>query len=824
MKNNLTIEWLKQNSELYLNVFRGRVDVVANRWEFTDSGGKTRKGYSFLCANRNKQSVCPKVKDRKFPCGKCEYPSYIPMDHGLLRQHFDGKSHLGVYPLAVDETCWFVAGDFDNHSPETIQRNPFEDALKVCQAAEKHGLTAYAISSRSGAGCHVYIFFEAAIPALKARAVFESLLLEAGVDLGTGRDNSFDRIFPTQPKHCGVGLGNLIGMPFQGKCLENGYTQFIELPTAKPYDEQKQIEILENIARVSEKQSDELVKYFESKRPAQEHAPNSGRLPSPAKTPKSFSLPEQIATGQRNDTLFRLASSLLGKGLSNEAIARAVEAENQLKCNPPLPEDEVERIVESVVSRYESGNSPGTSNGFALTDLGNAERFRSRHAGRVVYNFTTKQWYIWDGMRFQGDEKSQVTQLAGKTVRSISAEAKYCNEEIKKKILKHAENSEKASRIDAMLGLTRSQDDIPVIQKELDTDKWLINCQNGVIDLKTGELLPHDQKYVMTKLVPTVYDKEATCPRWLAFLDRIFAGKKSLIDYIQKVIGVCLTGEILPAVFIFHGTGANGKSTFLEVVRQLLSEYAQQADFKTFLQDKNQAIREDLASLCGARFVTASECDQGKFLSEAVVKQITGGDPIRARFLYANSFEFMPTFKIFLATNHRPNVIGADNGIWRRLKLVPFEVTIPEGERDPNLLCKLVEELPGILAWAVEGCLKWLSEGCQLLDPDEVLMATREYQRDNDMLVDFVEECCDVDSKEKVTAKDMYDKYIEFCGENGIARPLGSNEFKTKLIERGYAYRRSSVMTWFGIGLKPPAEVDEQDISNVEILVPDFVS
>lgn len=617
MKNKPVIDWLKQNQKQYLNLFCGRQDVVAKRWFGANKAGEAISGYSPICINWKKPAVCNKALDPKFSCSKCDRASYRVMDANLLNEHFDGKSHLGVYPLLPDATCNFVAGDFDNHSPDTNPSNPFEDAFKVSEAARKFGLTAYALSSRSGAGCHVYIFFEKAIPALKARQVFIGLLLEAGVDLGAGRKNSFDRIFPTQSKHSGAGLGNLIGMPFQGECMENGNTQFIELPSGKPYSKQKQIEILTGIVRASEKQLDELLKCFEGKFPAKGAGHKIAVNSSSTKTAKSFSLPDIIPDGQRNETLFRLASSLQGKGLSEKAIVRAVEAENQEKCDPPLPEDEIERIVASVVNRYESGEDSNESSGFALTDLGNAERFRTQHATRAIYNFTTKQWYLWDGARFQNDQKGQTIQLAGKTVRSISSEAKYCDKDTKKRILKHAENSEKASRIDAMLSLARSQELIPVIQNELDTDKWLINCGNGVIDLKTGVLLPHDQKYLMTKLVPTAYDKDAKCPKWLAFLDRIFAGKKSLIDYMQNVIGVCLTSEILPAVFIFHGTGANGKSTFLEVIRNLLSDYAQQADFKTFLQDKNQAIREDLACLCGARFVTASECDQGKYLCSA---------------------------------------------------------------------------------------------------------------------------------------------------------------------------------------------------------------
>lgn len=813
MKNNLLIAWLKQNQEQYLKPFCGRTDVVARRWSGVSKAGEAISGYSPICINWKKPAVCNKYLDPKYSCGKCDRASYRGMDAALLNEHFEGKAHLGVYPLLPDATCHFVAGDFDNHSPDTNPSNPFDDAFKVSEAASKHGLTAYAFSSRSGAGCHVYIFFDAAIKAEKARKLFTCLLLESGLDIGPRRTNSYDRMFPSQDRHSGGELGNLIGIPFQGKCLENGYTQFIELPTANPYDEQKQIEIFEKIVRVSEKQVDELVKVFETKWPVQRHVTNIGNIHSPAKTAKSFSLPDIIPTGQRNTTLFKLTSSLLGKGLSNEAIVRAVEAENQLKCNPPLPGDEVERIVEGVISRYEAGTLSGASKGYALTDVGNSERFVSQHTGHVIHNHTTKQWYLWDGMRFKVDEKCQVTQKAIATVRSIPVEAKDCNEEAKKKILKHAENSEKASRIDAMLTLSKGSPGIPVVQKNLDTDKLLINCQNGVIDLSSGDLLPHDQKYLMTKLVPAVYDKKAQCPKWLAFLDRIFAGKKDLIKYLQRVIGVCLTGEILQAIFILHGEGANGKSTFLDVIRRLLGDYAQQADFRTFLEDKNQGIREDLASLAGARFVTACESDKGKHLSEATVKQITGGDLIRARFLYANSFQFMPTFKIFLATNHRPSIDGTDHGIWRRVKLIPFDVKIPDNEKIENFAETLFEERQGILAWAVEGFLKYRSEGLQ--EPLEVQVATQDYKDENDPLIEFIEECCCLDEQLKVEPKDVFCAYGKYCSSNTTVKTLRKQEFYAKIRERGIKQTKSGPTWWLGIGLKPPVEIPES---------PDFVS
>ena len=329
------------------------------------------------------------------------------------------------------------------------------------------------------------------------------------------------------------------------------------------------------------------------------------------------------------------------------------------------------------------------------------------------------------------DKNGQIVRFAKDTVRNIYSEAAQLPEgNPRTTLVKHALQSEDAKRIHAMVQLAQSETGISVTPDQLDANPWLLNCSNGSVDLRTGKPLPHARENLCTKQVPVNFDSKAKCLTWKAFLHRIMGGNESLVRFLQRAIGYSLTGQITEQVlFLFYGTGANGKSTFVETMRALLGDYAQQADFETFLIGKNEGgPRNDIARLKGARFVSAVESGQSRQMAETVIKQVTGGDKIAARFLYQEFFEFSPQFKLFLVANHKPQVRGTDEAVWRRIRLVPFDVKIPQEERDKHLPEKLQSELPGILAWAVRGCVKWQEKG--LGEPTEVLEATQEYREE----------------------------------------------------------------------------------------------
>jgi len=343
----------------------------------------------------------------------------------------------------------------------------------------------------------------------------------------------------------------------------------------------------------------------------------------------------------------------------------------------------------------------------------------------------------------------------------------------------------------------------------------ILNVLNGTLDLRAGHLRPHQREDLITKLVQAGYDPAATCSRWEAFLDRIMAGNQNLIDFLRRAVGYSLTGSIREQVlFMMYGTGANGKSTFLELIRALLGDYAQQADFNTFLLRHYEGPRNDLARLMSARFVAATEAESGRPLAEVVVKQLTGGDTIAARFLRQEFFEYKPQFKLWLAANHKPVVRGTDNAIWRRIKLIPFTVTIPEPEQDRSLSSKLKEELSGILAWAVGGCLEWQEHG--LGEPEEVRAATAAYRDDMDILAEFLSECCIVHPGAKVKASALYKAYTQWCQKCG-EKEVKQRTFGMRLSERGVERQRTMHgYFYFGLGLVVETMNDNERMNDDE--------
>lgn len=453
-------------------------------------------------------------------------------------------------------------------------------------------------------------------------------------------------------------------------------------------------------------------------------------------------------------------------------------------------------------SRKRTESPPEAGTKFNLTDLGNAERFSGMHKHQVRYCRHWGRWLMWTGQRWMTDETGRIHQLAKETVRSIYAEAAETqDDERRKAIVKYARSSESAGKIQAMITLAQSEPPIPITPAELDTDLWLLNVSNGTIDLKSGELRKHKAGDYITKGMNVVCDPEAKCPSWDAFLERIMDGNSSLISFLQRAVGYSLTGDDSEqCIFLLYGTGANGKSSFLETIKFLLSDYAKQADFSTFAIRRSETVRNDVADLRGSRFVSVIEAESGQHLAESMVKQMTGGDTIKARFLFQEHFEFRPTFKIFLAMNHKPIIKGTDNAIWRRIRLVPFNVTIPEEERDLRLREKLKQELPGILNWALVGCAEWQENGLNM--PQEVKSATDTYREEMDILSDFIGDCCLVDFRCQVTKSELWEAYEKWCESNG-EEPLKRRTFKNRLIERGFKEDRTTrgSRLWKGIGL-----------------------
>ncbi|HOL73180.1 MAG TPA: phage/plasmid primase, P4 family, partial [Bryobacteraceae bacterium] len=430
-----------------------------------------------------------------------------------------------------------------------------------------------------------------------------------------------------------------------------------------------------------------------------------------------------------------------------------------------------------------------------------------RHGENIRYCHPQKTWWVWTGRRWEPDRNGAVMDLAKSVARELYQAAwEIPDADRKKQTALWAIRSESTDKKKAALVSAQSEPGIPILPEQFDADPFSLNCLNGTINLRTGELRPHRREDYCTKLAPVVYDPSARSPLWERFLREACCGDEDLISFLQRAVGYSLTGSTAEEkLFFVHGPAAAGKSTFLEAIRATLGDYAKSADFETFVQRREAgAVRNDIAELAGRRFVVSIEVDEGKRLAEGLVKLLTGGDTVRARFLYQESFEFLPQFKLWLAANHAPKVKHDDSAMWRRILRIPFEHVIPKEQRDPSIKARLKdlkESGPAILAWAVQGCLLWQKEGLGV--PTVVEEATEQYRLDMDPLRDFLADCCVLAPNAWATAKDLRQAYEAYCRDHGEKRPLAPREFAACLRSRGCGsdHRRAGNV-WIGVGLR----------------------
>ena len=432
---------------------------------------------------------------------------------------------------------------------------------------------------------------------------------------------------------------------------------------------------------------------------------------------------------------------------------------------------------------------------FNLTDLGNAERIAQRHGADLRFCADWGKWLAWDDRRWTRDKSGVIYRRSKDTVRSIYNEvASETNDKERKAIADHARQSESGKHIREMIGL--AQGELPVTPDALDRDGWLLNCSNGTVDLHTGALREHRREDFLTKLAPVEYDPSARADRWRSMLERILPDD-DVRAYFQKAVGYSLTADVSEQVLFFcYGTGANGKSTALKAIMETMGEYSKQAAPQLLLAGERHPT--EIADMAGARLVAAIEVGKGKRMAEALVKQMTGGDRQKGRFMRQDFFEFDPTAKIFLIANHKPVIQGTDNAIWRRIRLIPFTVTIPDEEKDPDLPNKLRGELPGILNWCLEGCLQWQADG--LKAPDKVRVATNAYRAQMDVVQSFLDERCILNDKATVKAKDLYTAYKTWCDASGETAK-SSTWFGEHMATQFDKMRTKAGFEYIGIGL-----------------------
>ncbi|WP_443628047.1 phage/plasmid primase, P4 family [Candidatus Njordibacter sp. Uisw_002] len=491
-----------------------------------------------------------------------------------------------------------------------------------------------------------------------------------------------------------------------------------------------------------------------------------------------------ILKGSRNDELFRLASSFRARDM---ALENAVGEILQLakKCVPPLPQNEAMVIVNGVYERYEPGFSSNT-------DLGNSKRLVRSHGEMLHYLHEMRKWIYWDNSRWVIDEDGKVMRYAKQTAISINEEASQISDDNRRsEAQKHAKTSESLRSLSAMIDLAKTEEGVPLPASKLDTKNFVLGVNNGVVSLQSGELIAGSTKDLyLTKKATVCFDPEARCPTWLTFLDQVLGGDEEFIRFIQKAVGYSLTGDTSEQVLFFlYGVGANGKSTFVNTLQTILGDYAQQAQVSTFMAKGKGAINNDIARLRGSRLVATTETEEGSRFNESELKQLTGGDTITARFLHQEHFEFKPNFKLWISGNHKPYIQGNDIGIWRRIKLIPFEVSVAPDEQDKELTTKLLGESSGVLNWALEGCRMWIDEGlggCKIVDK-----ATKAYRSEMDVISGWIKECCITDVNAEEQSSVLYNSFKLWALENG-EYVVNNRKFKQKLEEKGILLSRAS--------------------------------
>lgn len=540
-------------------------------------------------------------------------------------------------------------------------------------------------------------------------------------------------------------------------------------------------------------------------------------VPVPERKGKTLERVKGAPEGQRNDTIFRLASSLRGQGVE---LAEALEMcrYSAANCSPPLPQNECDNIVRGVYERYPEGgraiavperrlqDEPGAeSRSFPLTDAGNAERLLYRLDGNVRYCHAFQKWLIWDGVIWRVDETGGAV-LIQEALRMVRDLAEMGDGEYERKVvLKWAKDCEARSRLANMIELAKAF--ASIAPEDLDRDPMLLGVANGTLDLETGTLRDARKEDYITMQSPVRYDPDADCPEFEKFYFWAMSPggveDEELAGYVHMALGYSLTGLTTEqCLFFAHGSGANGKSTLLDVLKYILGDYA-----KTIPSDELMAqgfggsFEATLARIKGARAVFCSETSN-KTMNETTVKELASGEVMQARMKYGHPFEFRPTCKLWVAGNHKPRIAGNDWGIWRRIRLIPFENTISEAGRDPRLLEKLTAEAPGILAWLVAGLQVMLDPelGRRLPKCPRVMASTEEYREEMDVLGQFIEEVCEVGDGKTIQAGKLYGHYQQWakaCGQGALSMVTFANRLKDRGFEK---VKSRDCNEWMGIG------------------------
>jgi P4 family phage/plasmid primase-like protien len=460
-----------------------------------------------------------------------------------------------------------------------------------------------------------------------------------------------------------------------------------------------------------------------------------------------------------------------------------------------------------------------------LTDWGNAQRLVRLHGDSFRYCYEWDKWLAWDGKCWSPDAEDVLGRYAKNVALDLHAESDRKEEEATRarnteerealqaevvELRKWAQTTEKAERLRAILALAQSEGGVRVRPADLDRDHLLVNFQNGTFDLATGKFREHRQIDFITKISPVNYRAEAKSDLWENFVVEIMGGNVGLADYLRRAGGYAITGDVREQVLFFmHGTGANGKSTFIETILKTLGkDYAKEAAPQILMAKDHASHPTEIADLFGVRFVATVEIGEGRRLAEVLVKQLTGGDTLKARRMFEDFWSFEPTHKIFLAANHKPEITGTDYAIWRRIKMIPFMEKFEGAREDKSLKSRMLDELEGVAAWLVRGALEWKQAGLQ--HPPEVNAATEEYRSEMDVLGEFLRTRCVLQPFAMSKASALYDAYQDWARTAIGGSPMTQTMFGRRLAERGFLRdKQRKGYIWKGVGVLTQEAADD---------------
>jgi len=481
----------------------------------------------------------------------------------------------------------------------------------------------------------------------------------------------------------------------------------------------------------------------------------------------------------------------------SDAAPGAVVTSDSDPARKPLHDDRCAPV------QQKKQHSASTTHVPERTLLASTRLFTREFGSGLRYCHELNKWFVWRGVRWERDTDGHVERCAKKIPSMLAAKSlRKENEDRRKLLYRWAAQASSMYHIKGILKLAETEPKIPVRVAALDSDPLLLGVQNGVVDLKSGDLIQPEKSQLITKQAAVRHDRMARCPRWLQFIDEVTNGNAELGTYLQLSAGYFLTALTKEqCLFFAYGSGANGKTVFFHILEMLLGDYAMTTPPETLMARRNTGgPSPDLARLRGARLVIASEPNQNCELEESVVKILTGQDTVVCRHLYCELFEYVPTYKLVLITNHKPIIHGTDHAIWRRIRLVPFEVTIPEEKQDKGLIEKLRGELPGILNWAIEGALVYQKYG--LKPPKCVVDATASYRSEMDVLSEWIDEECTSDTEAETPIGELHAAYCAWCRAANYRaikkRPFG-NQLEARRYPRG---RTGSTRFYRGIALQ----------------------